>query len=440
MKKVLLINPLMCSGNEPARYQHLSPPLGIMSLAAFLRSKNIKVDILDLIIEPKIDIVDYITQVNPDVVGITSMTGNFPFALEIAEKVKSRFQMPIIFGGPHPTILPKEVLQNEAVDYVVIGEGEYTFEELLQVLEGNLKAETVLGIGYKENGEIVINERRKRIVDLDSIPFPAYDLINNEAYIYHGGEFLGFRHITMLVSRGCPGKCTFCAQHLTMGREFRAFSPKRVVDEIQTLIEQYNAEGIWFKDSTFTMSREWTMEFCEEILRRDFVFKWASLNRVDEIDLELAKKMKESGLVKIWLGAEVGSDRLLLDILNKEITVEMVKEAFRICKSVGIETAAFFMFGLPTETKEDIRKTFELARELDSRPMQLAIYHPLSGTELYQKYNGAEVVKHTKAREMAFDKACMSTGPLSKEELQIVYDEIVNYFFGDGKEPEFLYL
>lgn len=436
--KLLLINPPMVSGDKPG-YHHLSPPLGIMYLAGFLKNKGMSVDILDLVIDNETKPVDYVSQTKPDVVGITSMTGNFPFGLKIAGEIKSKFDIPIVFGGPHSTILPREVLQNEVIDYVVMGEGEYTLYDLLKSLKEQIGLNSIKGLGYKRNGELILNEERNRVEDMDSIPFPAYDLINNEAYISYGAKFMGFRHIVMILSRGCPGRCTFCAQNLTMGRKFRAFSPKRAVDEIEVLLDKYDAEGIWFKDSEFNMNRNWTLEFCDEILRRRLKFKWTCLTRADGIDMKLAQKLKEAGLEQVWIGAESGSDRVMREVLNKEISVAKVKRAFEACKSVGLKTSAFFMMGLPTETKEEVRLTFELIKELDSRPMQIAIYHPLPGTVLYDTYHGEEVVRNATLDEMSFDRACMPTGPLSKEEVQIAYDEIINYFMGNGKEPVFLY-
>jgi len=435
--RVLLINPPMVSADRPG-YHHLSPPLGIMYLANFLRQVDVEVRILDLVTAHDVDLAEHVTAYRPDIVGISAMTGNFSYGVEIAVAIKSVLPVPVVFGGPHPTIMPAKVLEQNCIDYAVVGEGEITFLELIKAQQGGLEVGSIAGLGYKENGRIVVNGRRENIEDLNTLPFPAYDLIDNDAYITDGNKFLGFRHCVMIVTRGCPGKCTFCAQHSTMGRTFRAFSPKRVVDEIERLMTEYRTEGVWFKDSEFNMNRQWSLQFCEEVISRKLDFKWTCLTRADGIDLQLARKLKEAGLEKLWIGAESGSERILHEILNKEVSVGKVRNAFKACKSVGLQTAAFFMIGLPTETKEEIRMTFELMKELDSKPMQISIYHPLPGTELYDKYGGEEVTRNAKPEEMAFDKACMATGPLSKEEVQIAYDEIVNYFFGDGSDPVFL--
>lgn len=178
------------------------------------------------------------------------------------------------------------------------------------------------------------------------------------------------------------------------------------------------------------------MPFCYGIQREQLDIKWSCLGRVDQIDREMIAAMKSSGCVKLWIGAEAGSNRML-NLLCKDITVDRTRKAFRICREEGLETAGFFMFGLPTETVEEMEQTFNLARELRPYPMPLAIYHTLPGAELYDKYNGFDVIQNAAPREMLFDNACMSTGPVSKKLAQEIYDSVCNYFFNRGPEPDF---
>lgn len=432
--KVVLIRPHVLL-DDTQSYATESPPIGIISLGSFLRYKSIAVAAVDLCIDTKIDIISEIARIQPDIVGISSMTCDFPSALNMANQIKQHFNIPIVLGGSHPTIFPREVLYNFPIDFVIIGEGEYAFYELIDALREGKEVGRIASLGYKQSGSVFINHRSPPI-DMNTLPFPDYTLLDNEKYITFGEKYLGFRHIVMIVSRGCPGRCTFCAQHLTWGRQFRAFTPDRLVSEIKLLMNKYNVEGIWFKDSTLTTSRRWITEFCEQVKRQKLDFKWSCFTRVDQIDKEVIKNMKKAGLVKLWIGAESGSNRIL-QLLKKDITVDITRQAFQICKEESMDTAAFFMFGLPTETVEEMELTFDLACELDARPLHLAIYHPLPGTELYEKYNGAEVIKHASPREMAFDRACMSTGPVSKELVQEIYDSVCNYFIKNGPKPDF---
>lgn len=434
MSKVLLIRPHVTL-DDTQSYATESPPIGIISLGSFLRFKGIDVTAIDLCTHPQLNIASEVSKIKPDVIGISSMTCDFPSALNIAKQIKQHCNIPIVLGGAHPTIFPEEVLQNDSIDFAIIGEGEYAFHELIISFAKDKAVNEIGSLGYKKNGTTFINQRRPPI-DMKALPFPDYSLIDNEQYISFGEKYLGFRHIVMIVSRGCPGKCTFCAQHLTMGRQFRAFSPEGLVLEIKRLREEYNVEGIWFKDSTLTTSRNWMMQFCEEIMKNHLAIKWSCFTRVDQIDKEIIKNMKMAGLVKLWIGAESGSNRIL-KLLEKDITVDMTRKTFRICKEESVDTAVFFMFGIPTETVDEMELTFDLARELDSRPMHLAIYHPLPGTELYEKYNGEEVIRNATPREMAFDRACMSTGYVSKELVQEIYDSICNYFIKNGPRPDF---
>jgi radical SAM superfamily enzyme YgiQ (UPF0313 family) len=434
MNNVLLIRPHVAL-DDTQSYATESPPIGIISLGSFLRSKGLAVTAVGLCIDTKIDIIYEIAKIKPDIIGISSMTCDFPSALKMANQIKQHFNIPLVLGGAHPTIFPKEVLYNTSIDFVIMGEGEYAFYELIEALRESKEVGKVASLGYKQNGSIFISQRRPPL-DMSVLPFPDYSLLDNEKYISFGEKYLGFRHIVMIVSRGCPGRCTFCAQNLTWGRQFRAFPPDRLVAEIKKLMSRYNVEGVWFKDSTLTTSKKWITEFCEQVGKQKLDFKWSCFTRVDQVDREIIRNMKKAGLVKLWIGAESGSNRIL-QLLKKDITVDITRQAFQICKEEGVDTAAFFMFGLPTETVEEMELTFELACELDARPLHLAIYHPLPGTELYETYNGAEVLKHASPRDMAFDRACMSTGHVSKELVQEIYDSVCNYFIKNGPRPDF---
>ena len=433
MSNILLIRPHPVV-DDTKNFPTESPPIGIISLGSFLRSKDMDVKAIDLCTDAQTDIVSEILKIKPDIVGISSMTCDFPSALKIVDQIKRHFDIPTVLGGAHPTIFPKEVLQNTSIDFVIIGEGEYAFHELIIALKNDKAFSEIASLGYKENGSIFTNPRRP-FIDINTLPFPDYSFLDNEKYIDFGERYLGFRHLVAVISRGCTNRCSFCAQHQVWGSQFRLFSPERVVSELKRLMQEYNVEGFWFKDSVLTV-KNWTIPFCEEISRQKLNVKWACLARVDQVDKELIKSMKKAGLVKLWIGAESGSDRIL-QLLNKWVTVDQTREAFRICKEEGVDTAAFFMFGLPTDTVDEMKLTFELIRETNPKPLHLAIYHPLPGTELYEKYNGADVIKYANPRELVFDTACMSTGPVSKELVQEIYDSVCNYFIKNGSKPDF---
>jgi radical SAM superfamily enzyme YgiQ (UPF0313 family) len=434
MSNVLLIRPIPAL-DDTQNYATESPPIGIISLGAYLRTKNINVSAIDYCTNPQADAVETISQVKPDVIGISAMTCDFPATLAIADRIKRHYDIPIVVGGAHPTIFQREVLENASIDFAIAGEGEYAFHELITAFRENKTFEKIPSLGYKRNGAVIINDRRPPI-KMHTLPFPDYSLIDNEKYIAFGEKYLGFRHLVMIISRGCPGRCTFCAQNQTMGRQFRAFPPERLFPEIKRQMKQYNVEGVWFKDSTLTTSKGWIMQLCDEIIKSRIGMKWSCFSRVDQIDRDIIRNMKKAGLMKLWIGVESGSDRIL-QLLKKDITADKTREAFRICKEEGVDTAAFYMFGLPTETVEEMEATFELACELNVRPMHIAIYHPLPGTELYDAYNGEEVVRRSTSREMAFDMACMSTGSVHKELVQEIYDSVSNYFLKNGPRPDF---
>ena len=236
-------------------------------------------------------------------------------------------------------------------------------------------------IKQRDGIRIVNNGPREFIQDLDSLPFPAYDLMPLEKYTVLGHRL---EHFPMITSRGCPFGCRYCSSSLFLGRKFRARSPKNVVDEIEWLVGDFKAKYIAFSDDTFTLSKRRVIEICDEIIKRNLDIKWSCSSRVDTISKELLEKMKDAGCSAIYYGVESASQRVL-NYYKKRINLERVKEAVKLTKKAGIEVICSFIIGSPYETKEDMKATLKFALKLNPDYAQFSILTPYPGTDIYRE-------------------------------------------------------
>lgn len=358
------------------------PPLGLMYIASNAR-KNLscQIEILDAEVEeltyPQVE--DEIRHRKPDVVGIQVMTFTLIDALITAEIVKKVDKnIIVVLGGPHIWLFPKETLQMKSVDYIVIGEGELIFTELLEALQEGKDISSIDGIGYKNNGDLKINHIRDFIKNLDAIPFPARDLTSFKKYTTAVARRAPIT--TMITSRGCPFKCLFCDRpHL--GKMFRFRSPKNVVDEMEECIKMGIFEYLIY-DDTFTINKQRVIGICDEIISRKLNIGWDVRARIDTVDLPLLIKMKEAGCERIHYGVESGSPRIL-KILRKDVNLDKVRRIFKETKEAGISTLAYFMLGNPSETREEIMQSIRFSRELNADYVHFSVTTPYPGTDLY---------------------------------------------------------
>ena len=353
------------------------PPLGLLYIAAVLRESGHKVNIIDTVfMKSWQDFENAIDSNESEAVGITIMTPTVNSALSIAKHVKGKYKCPIIFGGPHATILPESVLQGANVDYVVEGEGELTICELVDSLSKGKNISNVAGIFYKENNVIKRTKPREVIANLDDIPFPARDLASNNYFKYGSG--------TIISSRGCPYNCSFCQPTLRklFGTKLRFRSPQNVVAEMEHLKKNLHIKFIKFDDDTFTANKKWLLQVCIEIVRQKLEINWACNARVDTVDKEMLLAMKNAGCIKISFGVESGSQEIL-DTLNKGITIDQIRKAFILCKQIDLRTHAYLMIGSPGENAKTINATEALIKEIKPDDMYMSITTPLPMTKLF---------------------------------------------------------
>ena len=377
--KVILVNPRI--------YDVPNHPLGILYIAGYLEKNGFEVEVIDPNFdESAIEIAKKIISLNPDVVGISTRTPQIDHAKNIASHLKLSSDIPIVFGGPHPTVLPQEVLKENCIDFVAIGEGEITFSELCEALKENKGFKDVNGIGYKKNGELIFTESRELIPDLDSIPFPARHLLPSKWY-FAPPRIRGIwtkSTATIMASRGCPYRCIFCGSHRIFGRKTRFRSPENIIEELKHLRNKYHIDAVWFADDTFTLHPAWVTKLCSLIKQQGWNdFKWVAQARVNTVSYELLKTMKSAGCVQIDFGVESGSPKVL-KILKKDITPEKVIEAFNIAKKAGLLRYTSFIIGTPGEKEEDLRLTFKLLKKIKPDYVDFYFMTPYPGTEVYQ--------------------------------------------------------
>lgn len=315
---------------------------------------------------------------SPDLVGVSVMTPKYRSALNIAKIVKEiDASIPVVFGGPHPTILPERTLREEVVDIVVRGEGEYTFLELVNSIESGSDLSKVLGISYKRSEKIVHNPERPLIKNLDELPFPARGLLINKE-IYPSDAFG-----SLLSSRGCPYRCIFCESHKIWTRKVRFRSAENVVAEIQEAQKDFGTRRFDFEDDTFTIDRRRVMKFCELVKQEKLDIVWSCTTRADLVDDDMLATMKKAGCWSISIGAESGSEETQR-MIKKGITLDQIKAASRLIKKRGIVLSAYWMVGFPWETLEDVERTMAFMKELDADFNIYSIVTPYPGSELYE--------------------------------------------------------
>jgi anaerobic magnesium-protoporphyrin IX monomethyl ester cyclase len=381
--RVLLIDPKV---NLPIDVRN-SPSLGLAYLAAVSEQRGDQVRVLDMQVED-VPLQQVVSEYPPDVVGITATTVQIESAWRVAREVRQLTDTTIVLGGPHPTVLPAESVGRPEVDVVVRGEGELTWTELCDRVEKRDSMERVAGITYAQDGQVVHNPDRPVIEDVDSIPFPAYHLFSMERYsnLQPTLDDIDGPSYPLLSSRGCPYRCNYCSQILPRG--WRARSPRSVVSEWRWLVKELGAAEIGVLDDSFNIDRQRALAICDLIIAEGLSHvPWIMINgiRANLADEELLGRMREAGCIRTAFGVESGNQRILDEVIHKQLTLDQVRAAFQAAKRVGMETIGFFIIGLPGETEETMEDTVRFACELDPVVANFSMATPFPGTEMYHQ-------------------------------------------------------
>jgi radical SAM superfamily enzyme YgiQ (UPF0313 family) len=338
-------------------------------------------------------LVDLVSAEKPLFVGLSTFTAPTIIpTIQASVEIKKRHDIPIVWGGYHPTIAPQQTLMNDFVDLVAIGEGERTIVELVNVFRKGgwdvHELEKVAGIGFKKNGEAIFTEPRPFIEDLDDV-YPAWHHLDIDRYTYSANYFYskagGERVIAHITSRGCPWRCGYCFNQAVNKRRFRAQSAQRAISDIRDLKERVGITGVLFEDENFFTNKKRGLEII-----RNIGVPWASTMRANDLaegGEEFVEALSQFGCVELRLGVESGSQRIL-DLIKKDITVNQIKRAATLCGKYSIKAVFMFMYGFPGETWSDLCQTFDLIDELEGMNEHVVVSHlglftPFPGTPLF---------------------------------------------------------
>ncbi len=375
--KIALVNPPILEG---VYHHQLYLPVGLAYLAAILENSQHEITVIDCpasnINHDKLK--KHIASFEPDIVGITAMTPTIQSTLLSASAAKEACpNTKVIVGGPHATFMDEEILTQEpSVDVVVRGEGERTLLELAQSTFDPSNLQEINGITFRNRGQTIQTSSRNFIQDLDQLPYPAYKHFPLDNYRFFGKLFL-----PIMSSRGCPFQCSFCTSSRLFGKQFRARSPRNIVDELEMLRDVYKANAFTFYDDTLTLEKNRIFEICELIKKRKIDIPWDCQTRVDQVSKEVLKKMRETNCQQIFFGVESGCQEIL-NAISKKTSVEQNEKAIKLAKEAGLFVAISVMIGYPGETRETLKKTLDFVRKAKPDDVYLCVATPYPGTEL----------------------------------------------------------
>ncbi|MBF0424213.1 MAG: B12-binding domain-containing radical SAM protein [Magnetococcales bacterium] len=383
MLRIALINPFTPDGN-------FVPPLGLLTLAAVLEQQGHAVTLFDQNHDP--EIIRHIVDFNPQLAGLTAVTSAVNAARRLARALRAHLpELRVVFGGPHPTALPTEVIGWSEVDFVIVSEGEIPLGMLADWLDagGSVgQLEKIPALHYKDGGRIHANPAGGFLTgdDLDQLPRPAYHLLDIEQVvgrIRHGVFRQGKRVLPYMASRGCPYLCTYCSA--MMGRRMRRHGVTRVLDDFQFLAERYGIDEIYLEDDNFTLSRDYATAILDGIVTRrlPLTLKFANGVRIDNLHPPLLDKMAAVGVRSLSFGLESGSPRVL-GLMKKSLNLDRVRNKVAMIKQHGLLVGASMIIGYPGESVADIRESYAFFKSL--RPDSMAVVNliPFPGTEVRQ--------------------------------------------------------
>lgn len=362
-------------------------PLGLAYLGGAIHAIGGECRIVDMESEELgvDDLIRVIREYEPGIVGLSATTPVFQNATRLAQAIKKERPDQLVgLGGVHSTVVGRVALEEcPSFDFQVVGEAEETIQDICGAVEAGKSLDGIPGVNVRRNGAILETPRRPLVADLDRLPVPARHLLNADLY-RHSLPGQGFiRYANVFTSRGCPFQCVFCSQHTMHGRRVRFHSIERVIEELQDITENLGVGHVIMMDETLTLKRDHTLGLCQAIRDSGLKFTWEGWTHASTIDEELLRAMKAAGLIRLSFGIESG-DPDILKRIKKGVTIEQIRNAYRIASKVGIETRGSAMLGHPCETRATAWRTIKFIRSIkECQQMFLNVACPYPGTELY---------------------------------------------------------
>ncbi|HEX4849370.1 MAG TPA: radical SAM protein [Puia sp.] len=370
------------------------PPLGTLYAASFLRQHGFDVNVHDTMFAKQPDeVIPILDNIRPGIFVIYDdgfnyltkmcLTNMREAAFEMCKLAKERGCVVIVSSSDASDHYEKYI--QHGADFVITGEAELSLLELVtELFNGNGLFHSIKGLVYKKGNEIIKNGKRDVLKDLDSLPFPAWDLIDIEPYRSSWLAHAGYFSLNMATTRGCPFKCNWCAKPI-YGNRYNSRSPQNVVQELIYLKEKFHFDHIWFCDDIFGLKPGWVQEFADIVQKENLKFSFKIQCRADLLlQVNYIKALSRAGCDNIWIGAESGSQKIL-DAMDKGITIDQIRIATKILKENGIKPSFFIQFGYPGEEKEDINKTIRMINELLPYDIGISVSYPLPGTVFFER-------------------------------------------------------
>ncbi len=429
-KKILLIYPPSPVLNREDRCQQPTrdlivipplPPTDLMYLAAIAEKEGLEAKIQDY--SQGGDFEKDLREFKPDYLVVNIATPTLAHDMEAVKKAKEICPniVTIAKGAAFLALANRIMSEHDELDYGILGEAEITLREILK----GIPKEHILGIYYKENGEIKFTGERPFIEDLDSLPFPARHLVDNNIYRRPDNNKV---QATIKVSRGCPFHCFFCLATPVSGAKVRRRSPENIVAEIKECVEKYKIKNFLFWSDIFNLDKEWTMELCRKIIESGLKITWSANTRADTADLEMAEMMYKSGCRLVSIGVESGSQDML-NKMGKHINLDQIRRTVKVFKKAKIRIYNYFVIGLPWETEETAEETIKFAIELDSDFISFYTATPLPGSRFYDYAEEHNLFDKETSFENAYYYPAVNSHHLNRERVFDLHKSAIKRFY-----------
>lgn len=396
-------------------------PLGILYISAYLEQQGFDNEVYDSTFSSKTAFYNYLSEFKPGVIGIYTNLMTKLNVLKMIRHIKTHFpDTAIILGGPEVRASAEQFLRYGA-DIIVIGEGEVTMLELVKHFQQPQQSDLFLiaGIAFIHEDHFIQTGERAKIADINTLPFPNRKKVDLSLYLDTWKKFHGKNAVSVSTMRGCPYSCKWCSRAV-YGASYRRRSAKLVAEELQYIYENHSPDSVWFVDDVFTINHKWLNEFNLALKEIGLTISYECITRADRLNEEVIKTLRESGCFRVWIGAESGSQKVI-DLMDRRVKVEQVREMIRLASAYGIETGTFIMLGYPGETEDDIKETVHHLKSSDPDHFTITIAYPIKGTELYKE------IESLKLNNVQWDEGTDREVDFKRTYSRRYYDHAVQY-------------
>jgi radical SAM superfamily enzyme YgiQ (UPF0313 family) len=402
MKRLLLTHGYFLA-EDPKEQQIMKPypPLGILYLSSHLRARGFSVDVYDSTFGSRKELFGILDDEPGGVIGIYGNLMTRSNVLAIAERAHAAGWL-VMLGGPEPANYAEEFLASGA-EIIIEGEAERALEQLLQADFDRALWPSIRGLVYRSGEQIIRTGPVELIQDLDRQPWPDRERIDTGRYLQAWRSHHGVGSVSMITARGCPYKCNWCS-HSVYGHTHRRRSPVGVVDEIEWVLDRYNPEMLWIADDVFTIHHGWLAQYADEMRRRGIRIPFECITRADRVNPTVAATLAELGCMRVWIGSESGSQKIL-DAMQRGVTTDQVRTAVALCRGNGIQVGMFLMWGYEGEEISDIEATVDHVKRCRPDVFFTTVSYPIKGTPYFNRISSKVVQirpwKESSDREVA---------------------------------------